>query len=37
VFSGSSWCQSMFVQRLLEQNVQAALERLLLPSGVWAA
>lgn len=34
VFPDPSMALEMFMQRLLEQNVQAALERLLLPSGL---
>lgn len=33
VFSEPGLVLEMFMSRLLEQNVQAALERLLLPSG----
>jgi hypothetical protein len=33
VFAAPELVLEMFMQRLLEQNVQAALERLLLPSG----
>jgi hypothetical protein len=35
VFAVPELVLDMFMQRLLEQNVQAALERLLLPSGGW--